>query len=1621
MQRNIKIKASPYTYLFFNEFKLDPLRTDYNIVFHQVIFGLLDIDKLNRTLCRLVKENILFGCHLIEIDKILYWTPNQDECRLAIFDAKNKDVFVDEPFDLTSGPLYRFGLFKFNDTHYELILVIHHALIDGRDYDEFLYWIESQYNNEKMTSCDVKIQTRKILELNQALEERVSSLKQNGSELFWRELLSSSIPTNMLPYFDIKGYDSSKVKVGEVRFSVNFDIMHDKNKIGSLFNFLMLVWGILIAKYCGQTQAKISYPIGIKEGIGLQFGAQINSIIMPVDFSRGESFSDLYSKHCLYIKKLNASSDIKHSHLPTFNIIESSNSAFPNVAFAQSNLKKTPIRFDGCQSEIISEYNFDIAGTDLLLRYQEDNSSNMTLFSLLYKEKLFPKSFINNIQKSYTHLLHQFTFEQSRPVLEVSALSQQQQIAALELGKSKQIYSSLQTLHQTFESQAAKNPNHIAVVYQDKLLTYKELNEKANKVAHHIRKEYKAILGATLQPDTLIPICLDRGIDMVVSIIAVLKTGAAYVPIDPDLPFNRIKYILKDVKAQMLLTDTSSEGKIKLILSDLNSDHITLSENGIVVVDKDEYFENGSRSNLSVLATHKNLAYVIYTSGTTGKPKGVMQPHQNIIRLFKATEKFFNFSKDDVWSLYHSCSFDFSVWELWGALLYGGKLIIPTTPEVKDFNLFYKLITSNGVTVLNQTPTAFYQLLKQFINSVYPKNSKLRYIIFGGEALNISKLKPWWIYSKKNNLPVKLFNMYGITETTVHVTLKQLNGKEKRASNIGKPLPDLSVYLLDPSGNPVPHGTIGEMYIGGAGLSKGYLNNPELTKERFISGNSLMLPDKLKCNISRLYKTGDLGRYLPNNDLEYMGRNDCQVKIRGYRIELGEVEFALSRLKEVQESVVLAITREIEGVEVQQLVAYYVSAKPLEIKKLIEQLQMSLPSYMVPSLFVRISEIPLTHNGKLNQSALPTPNFSKNLDLSFAPPRNLIERRICKIWKEFFGLPNIGIFDDFFQIGGDSISTINMAYKLQDAALNITVQNLYEYRTIARLASLPTIGSNTKEMVYKTFSLVDKSKLRPYIKANEIDRLEDIYPVSCLQAGMLFEEGLSGCQGTYHSIFIYKLNKQLDIKTVKLIWDQLIKKHSLLRTGFLLHPQYGYCGLQYKNISSKEMVLHVPLSEISEIFEKEKKISYNVSNPGLFKLFLADNMDESFLFMFSAHHAIEDGWSVASLLAEFVNAYAYKTPIKTEVLPNYGEFVSCEMEAISNSKHENFWINYLYGIKPYERVSSLSDLKKPQIEISVTLSKVFSKSLSSLAKLYSVSEDVLFIAAYALSLTSLFASKEVMLGLVVNNRLEKDGGDRLFGLFLNTIPFRFCLDKSQNAVWSSFLSMVQDEKMKVYRHRQYPYAKIREAFKPDESIYNCAFNYIHFRPLEEPLNNKTMELVDIFERTDIPLTLHAIKHAKRFIMHVKCNPHFIDEIRAKHLLKDMKYYLSCLVEDDMSFFPSLGFRHPERLSPLANSYTPLQNRESKQEQEEDGKNSELMTKLLDKISIMWSQTLGSAEISKDDNFFDVGGNSLLLIVLQAKLQEQLKIKSIPLMDFFRYPTIRKMAQHLLQQHPNLAL
>ncbi len=594
-------------------------------------------------------------------------------------------------------------------------------------------------------------------------------------------------------------------------------------------------------------------------------------------------------------------------------------------------------------------------------------------------------------------------------------------------------------LHQLFESRVAQTPRAVALRFEGASLSYGELNRRANQLAH-------ALLELGVGPEVLVGLCTRRSPELIVGLLGILKTGGAYVPLDPSHPWDHLRFIIEDSEIAVIVTDGPSASAVE----SARAHRLSLDPDALVRHPADDPQPR---------ATPENLAYVIYTSGSTGRPKGVLVEHRNVVRLFTSTQPWFRFDARDVWTLFHSYGFDFSIWEIWGALLYGGRLVVVPYAVSREPHAFRELMCDEGVTVLNQTPSAFRQLIRADASAQARDGLALRVVVLGGEALDPEMLEPW--FERHGDRSPRLVNMYGITETTVHVSYHPLRRGEApvaRGSPIGNPLPDLEIHLLDPKGDAVPVGAPGEIYVGGAGVARGYLKRPSLTRDRFRTDFLSATPAE------RLYRSGDLAIRLPDGSFSYLGRIDDQLKIRGFRIEPAEVE---ARLREHPEVADAAVVARDYGPGDRRLLAWIVPRSSTTQSEdlapsLIDFARRRIPVEMQPAAFRQIPSIPLTVHGKIDWQRLLASEPASPTSHQPGPHEAGLLEHLTQLWKQLLESDQLGPDDDFFDLGGDSLLLVVMFGQIEERfGVRLAPAVLAEGATLRRLAAAITAHSSS--------------------------------------------------------------------------------------------------------------------------------------------------------------------------------------------------------------------------------------------------------------------------------------------------------------------------------------------------------------------------------------------------------------------------------------------------------------------------------------------------------------------------------------------------------------------------------
>lgn len=1029
--------------------KLIPYQAAFCVPSAVRLYGELDPDALCWALNQIIERHEVLRTVLIEEDdKPFQVIQSEFKLTLPVDDLRSFDDPEEEArrraalepfksFNLDTGPLIRTRLFQLGDHDHVFVVTLHHIVSDAWTLGILFHELESLY------AARIGLEVEPLPELptqyaDYALWQRQSLQGEKLEKLvdYWRTHLQGIPEVIGLPTDRPRPPQRSTMgKFYPVRFEPS--LIQKIRALGqqektTLHITLLAGFKAVLARYSRQPDVVVGVPIASRTRSETQplIGFFLNWLILRTHVGDDPPFRELLRR----VRKA-ALDGYAHQDIPFEILLQTlqprrnlSTSPLFQVSFSVQDspyqlprlagVEMEPFQFEGSAS------HYDLMA-DLWL--EEDGA---IVGNFPYNDEIFDEQTIGRIVAHMKHLLAAAINHLDQPISKLPLHANIERQNLLNIWPKTAEKSEPFCLHERFIRQVTHTPTATAVTFENKTLTYMELNQKANKLAHLLQS-----LGTG--PETIVAICVERSLEMIVGILAILKAGAAYLPLDPDYPKGRLAYMLADAQAVVLLSHQAV------------ADRIPEQHPEIIWLDADqEQIKNQPDTDPISTAKPDNTAYIIYTSGSTGTPKGVLVTHNHVNRLFAATQPWFNFNDNDVWTLFHSYAFDFSVWEIWGALLYGGELVVVPYWVTRAPEEFLNLLVERGVTVLNQTPSAFAQF-QTIATASEDLDLQLRYIIFGGEALDLNSLRPW--FERFGDQTPRLINMYGITETTVHVTYYPLSWddlKQGRPSLIGCPIPDLTLYILDKHLEPVPIGVPGELYVGGAGVTRGYQNQPQLTASRFLPDP--FVEDSLG---SRMYRTGDLARILPDGNLAYLGRIDDQVKIRGHRIELGEIQSVLRQCAGVKESVISA-REDILGQK--RLVAYVVAAgeqRPT-VTELRRTLQTKLPDYMIPSAFVFLDAFPLTLNGKIDRKALPSPSVKRpELERTYLPPRTAEEQLIANILADVLNVEQVGALDNFFDLGGHSLVAVQVISKIRQLAeVELSIITIFTQPTVEGLA-----------------------------------------------------------------------------------------------------------------------------------------------------------------------------------------------------------------------------------------------------------------------------------------------------------------------------------------------------------------------------------------------------------------------------------------------------------------------------------------------------------------------------------------------------------------------------------------
>jgi amino acid adenylation domain-containing protein/FkbH-like protein len=1277
-----------------------------------------------------------------------------------------------QPFDLANDLLLRACLIKLSNTEYLLLVSLHHIASDGWSMGvlvkEFSALYQAFVDDKNCSLPSLEIQYTDYANWQQDWSKTDGFTEQLS---YWQQQLKTLPVVNNLP-LDAKrptkqGYGGKLYSstINQVTTSALTDFC--KNNNATLFMGLYSVFALLIARYSNEEDIAIGSPIANREQAEVKslIGFFVNNLVLRSDFSAPLNFVELIknSKKMLLDAYKNQQIPFEHiveqlkperslSHSPLFQImIIYQNNELESLELPGVSLKYNQVEHKIAKYELT--LNISESGEGLFLEWE-------------YNTDIFSESTIQGFAEHFSSLMTTLLAKPDINVLEVDLLSAKEyQQTIVDANMKHRSFPDDSCIHELIEQQAKLTPNHVAIAFEGSTVTYQALNEQANQLAHYL------VLNKKVTADTLVGICVKRSPRMIIALLAILKSGAAYLPLDSHYPISRLQHMIDDSEVKTLLTERSIAAQLNFKTVDI----VELDQQPIT-----DEISAQPRLNVVFYPAYLNankLAYVIYTSGSTGQPKGVMIEHQQLVNFICSMQSSLSFNSRDNLLAVTSISFDIHTLEVFLPLISGGKVVVASEDDASSPTDLAVLIREHKITFMQATPSTWNML----VADGWQPHQKMK-MLSGGEAIS-QHLKNSLLANGQGDL----WNMYGPTETCVWSSLQQLFVDQN--ITIGEAIANTSFYILNKENKLLPKGIAGELHIGGIGLARGYLKQPELSAEKFIDNPFYQKHETNNyCNSERLYKTGDLVRRLPDGNLIILGRIDQQVKIRGFRIELGEIEHHLSLQEQVIDVIVIAQ----EKGEHKQLVAYVITDKAQQLlgddtdkqqarydfiecmrDKLIEH----LPDYMVPASFVLLDEFPLTPNGKIDRIALSSHRIATQQKVYIAP-HNETEKVLCDIWQEVLGLERVGIDDNFFELGGHSLLATQVIAKVRhQLKLELKVTDIFTYQNIALLAeTLQTAEQSTLPLLTK------------------IEEKED-WPLSFAQKQFWLIEQVRGASSTYNMPVALELTGKVDSQLIEQVYRTIIDRHPSFRTGFYTTDN-GQPAQKIYHLD--ELDLSISRESISEAKIKQTIINhaeqvFDLARPPLIRLaiFVVDNARH--ILLINMHHIISDGWSIGILMNEFTELYAKAQNNEQLTLPqgeieytDYCVWQQACFQPTDNPDREkmiDYWLDVLADAPrklslPVDYIDQKNSSKRVY-QSSISLEE--SQALSALSRKTNSTLFSVLLSGLNILLAKWTGDKDIVIGSIVSGRNDQSL-DNIIGCFINMIVLRTHLRDEQTLV-----------------------------------------------------------------------------------------------------------------------------------------------------------------------------------------------------------------------------------------------
>ncbi len=1390
-----------------------------------------------------------------------------------------------QPFDLQAGPLLRVGLIRESADVHLLVVAMHHIVSDGWSMQIIVDEFVQQYSARRQGQDQGQVPQAAPLPLQYAdyaawQRQWLEAGERQRQLAYWRAQLGDTHPVLQLP-------TDHPRRPGADHVAASHGLQLPADLVGSLRRraqaqdatlFVLLLAGLqaVLHRYTGQEDIRVGVPIANRHRVETQgtVGFFVNTQVLRATLDGRMGLAQLLDQARQAARGAQAHQDLPFEQLVEALQPERNAGAQPlfQVLFNHQRQDRSALRqLPGLE---LQEYALQGQGAqfELTVDTAEDAQGRLHL-RLTYARELFEASTIGALAGHYLAMLQALADDPARKVGEVALLGAAELHRQQAWGRAAGRPAAAQTLHGRFASQALARPGAQALSFENHGLGYAELDAQANRLAHRL-------IALGVRPETRVGIAMQRSVQMVVGLLAILKAGGAYVPLDPDYPADRLAHMVADSGISLVLTQAALRERIPgaAALQVLEIDTLDLS--------------GEPDTDPQVDVSPDSLAYVIYTSGSTGRPKGAQLSHRNVARLLDATDAWFGFGPDDVWTLFHSYAFDFSVWEIFGALCTGGRLVVVPYWVSRSPQDFLALLRAERVTVLNQTPSAFGQLVhaveQEDGNEEGGSGLSLRQVIFGGEALEPESLRPW--FDRFGDRSPQLINMYGITETTVHVTYREITKADLDGgrSPVGVAIPDLGLYVLDGSLNLLPQGVAGELYVAGEGLARGYLNRAGLSAERFIA-------NPFSETGERLYRTGDLVRWNAQGELEYLGRADQQVKIRGFRIELGEVQSQLLAQPEVREAVVLAK----EGAGGARLVAYVSLNAEIAEGLLKERLGQALPDYMVPSAIVVLDALPLTANGKVDRKALPEPEMASAQE--YEAPQSELEETLAGIWAEVLGVERVGRQDGFFELGGHSLLALGLLERVRAQGLRVQVRTLFQHPRLAEFAQavlqeqqaqqgeqvageidVPPNGipegctAITPDML--TLVALDEEEIARIAQAvpGGAANIQDIYPLAPLQEGILFHHLLQSGGDVFVSPNLLGFGTREQLQSFVHSLNQVIARHDILRTAVLWE---GLSEPVQVVLRQAPLQLDWPDAEeahetlVPQMLEQlgSHDLRLDVRRAPMIGARAAHDAGQGrWLLQLLSHHLVLDRITLDLLLQEVLRLQQGRVADLPAPVP-FRRFVAQACRGAAAEAHERFFRSMLADVQEPTAAFGLLDVQgdgRGMEEARLRLDAPLAQGMRSQARAHGVSPAALCHLAWALVLARTSGRQEPVFGTVLMGRMDGGAGARqALGMFINTLPLRLPLGEGSvlqglRSTAAALAALLQHE------HASLSLAQRCSGLPAGTPLFSALLNYRHgaAEGAAQELARAGVQVLGRPERSNYPVCMAVDDDGQGFVL-----------------------------------------------------------------------------------------------------------------------------------------------------------